>query len=60
MSCKLLPNHVKLKGSHYYQHDKGCVIYAIIEAPTEADALAKAAEIVQQVTERTFGQGSIT
>ena len=55
ISCDQLPGQTSLKSEYYYEHKKGQLIYALINAASEQDALVMAAKIIKEVTERTFG-----
>jgi hypothetical protein len=53
MTCEIV-NKVVLANDHYEQQ-KGHLIYAIIKAESEADAVNKANEMIKVVTENNFG-----
>lgn len=55
VACCLANNQIKLDSEYYYEHDKGKVIYAVVKAPTEDDAIAKGHKIIKEVTEKVFG-----
>jgi hypothetical protein len=54
--CELLPHQVKLKNGYYYEHEKGKLIYALIEADSEEEALIIADRIIKEVYIKVFGQ----
>lgn len=55
ISCDLLTGQLILKDGYYYEHKKGQLIYALINAVSEHEAISIACKIVREVTERTFG-----
>jgi len=54
LSCEIT-NKVILNGDYDYKHDKGQLIYALIKADSEEDALNKSDKIIKEVTEKVFG-----
>jgi len=55
ISCRNAGASASMTTAYHYEHDKGYLIYAIIKAETEADALAIADCIIKDVTEKTLG-----
>ena len=55
VSCNHIKNQIKLDAQYYYEHDKGQLIYAIVKASNEDDAIATGNKIVKEVTEKIFG-----
>ena len=57
ISCELmLSNDAEFDGDHYYEHNKGHLIFAIIKAETTADAIAKSDALVVEVTDKVQTQ----
>jgi hypothetical protein len=54
VSCELL-NKVILGKECDYEHDNGRLIYALINAENESDALNKSGKVIKEVTEKVFG-----
>jgi len=58
LSC-VIENHAVLNKEYYYEHDKGQLMYALINAENEADAIHKSNKIIREVTEMIFGNDYI-
>ncbi len=56
VSCTPVVTAIKLDGSYHCEHIGGQPIYALIEAPSEHDAIRVAAQIITEITEKTFGK----
>jgi len=54
VSCELL-NEVILGNDYHYEHDKGRLLFALVRAENELDAISKGEKIVREVTENIFG-----
>ena len=59
LSCELL-SKVVLGDEYYYEHDKGRLIYALVKAVNESDAISKCDKIIKEVTEKIFGSDFVT
>lgn len=59
ISCHQLDDRVSLKSEYYYEHDKGKIIYALIKAIDEDDAIGKSDAIVKEVRSKVFGNDFI-
>ncbi len=55
LTCKEAENNSNLNGSSYYEHENGNLIFAIVKAPGEEEAINMAKRIVQEVKERVYG-----
>ena len=55
ISCDLISNKFELSEDYLYHHDKGQLIYAIIKANSEEDALNKSDQIIKEVAKKVFG-----
>lgn len=59
ISCDLMTNRFELSQDYLYHQDKGQLIYAIVKADNEAEALNKSVQIIKEVTEKVFGNDFI-
>lgn len=55
ISCDLVSGKFELNEDYLYHQDKGQLIYAIVKADNEAEALNKGGQIIKEVTEKIFG-----
>ena len=53
MTCSEV--NVNLEGNYDYEHDRGQLIYALIKAENETDAVCKSYEIVKELNDKVFG-----
>lgn len=59
ISCDLMTNKFELNEDYIYHQDKGQLIYAIVKAINEADALDKGNQIIKEVKDKVFGSDFI-
>ena len=59
ISCDLMTGKFELSQDYMYHQDKGQLIYAIVKADNEEDAINKGGQIVKEVTEKVFGNDFI-
>jgi hypothetical protein len=58
VSCKEMSPDTPMQSSHYYEHNEGQLVYAVLKAVSKEDAKAKALEIVREVNELVKGTGT--
>jgi len=56
LSCMEVSDTTVINGWYQYEHKKGRLTYAIIQAETEENALAIANLIIKEVEEQTIGE----
>jgi hypothetical protein len=54
MACSQVT--INLECDYNYEHDKGQLIYALIKAENETDAVCKSYQIVKELNEKIFGK----
>ncbi len=59
IACDLITNKFVLNDDYLYHQVKGQLVYAIIKASSEEEAINKSCEIVKEVTEKVFGNDFI-
>ena len=60
VTCSLIFIKVEFNGQYYYEKEKGQLIYAIVKAETEEDALMLGNTIIKDFRKKTFGEDFIS
>ena len=59
ISCQQADPPVSFKGDYNYEWDKGQLIYALIRAENEAEAIGKSDDVVREFLEKIYGKDFI-
>lgn len=59
LSCEIVGNML-INSDHYYEHDKGQLIFALVHAENELDATNKGYKIIREFNEKIFGSDFVT
>jgi len=54
-ACKDVTDTCSINGLYHYEHKKGKLIYAIVQANSEQEALAFVDIILKEIQEKIFG-----
>lgn len=59
LSCEHV-GKMLLNSDHYYEHDRGQLIFALVHAENELEAINKAYKLIKEFNEKIFGSDFVT
>lgn len=60
VACNLIISKMEFKGQYYYENDRHQLIYALVKAENEEDALKMGNTIISEFRKKTYGEDFIS